>query len=202
MTDVFNSCPLPWSIWPWGLKLTHSDTDLAPECSVEFGVQVVRATSRYRELWVKVEFELAAFVVAKPHRDDEELTQVSGYDIVARREPSSEQHRQRAESEWLRTGVCSDPGFYSSTNSTWLEQVRQPWAERQRTRRSADDAVHFLLNGRDGFLEIIAAGFTWQAWPHGLPLLSDVSGKPVMSGEWSGGSDPPDDPVHGGQKPL
>jgi len=202
MNDVFHSCTLPWAIWPWGLQLTYSDTDVGPECSVAFGVQVVRAAHSHRELWVKADFELAGFVVAKPHRDDEDLSQVSGYDIVPRRGPESEQHRQRAERDWIRSGVCPDPGVYFSTTSTWLEQVRQPWAERQRTRRSAHDAVHFLLGGRDGYLEIIAAGFAWQAWAQGRPMLSDVSGDPVMSGEWIGGSDPPDDRGHGGPKPL
>jgi len=204
MSDVFNPCPLPWSIWQGGLTLTHSDTDVTPECSVEFGVEVVRATTHWESLWVRVDFERAGFVAAKPHRDDEQLTDVTGYDIVPRREPFSEQKWRREEAEWLRTGVCPDPSFYFSTDSSWLEQVRQPWAERQRmslrpitssvrmprvpgTGRSADDAVHFLLDGRDGYLEIIAAGFTWRAWPYGTPLWSDVSGEPVMSGEWTGG---------------
>jgi hypothetical protein len=40
VSNTFNACTLPWRIWPWGITLTHGDTDVTPECSVEFGVQL------------------------------------------------------------------------------------------------------------------------------------------------------------------
>jgi hypothetical protein len=191
MSGTFHACTLPWAIWPWGITLTHSDTDVLPECSVEFGALVARPTRPYEELWVKVEFELAAFASAKPHRDDEDLVDISGYDIVPRRDDGSVGGWERREVEWLRTGVCPDPSFYFSTNSRWLEAERSSWAARQRTDRRPDEAVHFLLDGRDGYVEILALGFTWRAWPQGRPRVSEVSGEPTMSGEWRG-----DDGVH------
>lgn len=190
MANVFESCQLPWRIWPWGLDLAHSDTDLTPECSVEFGGMIAQPTLPYRALWVRVEFTLAAFVMAKPHRDDERLSDVTGYDIVAHREPFSYEMWDRKESEWLESGVCPDPSFYFSTDSDWLETVRDQWAARQRTSMTADDAVHFLLDGRDGYLEIAAAGFSWKAWPQGSPLLRNVAGEPVLSGTWTRESRP------------
>jgi hypothetical protein len=193
MSNTFYSCTLPWTIWPWGIKLTHSDSDMLPECSLEFGVMIVRPTRPYHALWVKVEFELAAFASAKPHRDDEQLADVSGYDIVPRRRDDNSGGRQyRDDAEWLRTGVCPDPSFYFSTDSKWLEAERQSWSERQRTGRPPEDAVHFLLDGRDGYVEILASGFTWRAWPQGRPRLSEVSGDPIMSGKWIDG-----DAAHG-----
>lgn len=185
MADVFDACSLPWSIWPWGLSLAHSDTDVGPECSVEFGGMFVKPTRPFKELWVRVDFTLAAFVMAKPHRDDEELSDVTGYDIVPRRAPFTLESYERTNSEWLESGVCPDPKFYFSTSSEWLEAVRQRWAARQRTSHPTDKAVHFLLDGRDGYVEVIAAGFSWRAWPPGRPRLDDVAGPPVMSGEWS-----------------
>lgn len=196
MSDTFYACTLPWEIWPWGIRLIHSDTDTVPECSVEFGGLVPRRTLPYQELWVKVEFQLAGFASAKPHRDDEELCDVSGYDIVPRRtDESGVRPHHREYDEWLRTGAHPDPCFYFSTDSTWLENERDAWAHRQRTSRQPEDAVHFLLDGRDGYLEIIAAGFTWRAWPRGHPRLDDVSGEPTMSGRWIDGlTAQPEDP--------
>jgi hypothetical protein len=181
MTETFNACTLPWCIWPWGLTLTHSDTDTNPECSVEFG----GGFQPKQELWVKVDFHSAAFASAKPHRDDEALAQVTGYDIVPRRRQGNLDIWQVEEEEWLRTGRCPDPGFYFSTDSKWRDAEQQAWAARQRGRLRPDEAVHFLLDGRDGYVEVLAAGFTWRAWHEGHPRLNEVSGQPVASGEWT-----------------
>jgi len=72
-----------------------------------------------------------------------------------------------------------------SPNSRWLEAERRSWAARQRSRRQSEDAVHFLLDGRDGYVEILASGFTWCAWPQGQPRVDAVSGDPIMTGGWS-----------------
>ena len=94
---------------------------------------------------------------------------------------------EQEERTWLQTGACPDPGFYFSKDSEWLTAERNSWAARQRTSHGPEDAVHFLLDGRDGYVEVLALGFTWRAWPYGSPLLSDVSGDPVMSGRWTDG---------------
>lgn len=178
----FRACELPWRIWPWGLDLSHSDTDVVPECSVEFGAMIVRPSPSDEEIWVRVDFELAAFASAKPHRDDERLEAVTGYEIDVGVEYS------RMREVWLGSGRCPDPKIYFSTSSAWLDACRGSWARRQRTSRSGSEAVHFLLDGRDGYLEILAAGFSWRAWSPGQPLLSDVTGEPRMSGEWTPGA--------------
>ena len=205
MANTFRACTLPWSIWPWGIRLTHSDSDVTPECSVEFGGMWIRPAPPYEELWVRVEFELAAFVSAKPHRDDESLVTVSGYDIVPKRqEPErrvlsgyqealrasadAAQRREQEQKRWIETGVCPDPGFYFSMDSAWLDAERGSWAARQRTSRRPEDAVHFLLDGRDGYVEILASGFNWKAWSKGHPRLSEVSGEPIMTGGWMDGA--------------
>jgi hypothetical protein len=128
---------------------------------------------------------LAAFACAKPHRDDEELLDVTGYDIVPRRRDNGFDTYQDEQDEWLRTGLCPDPGFYFSANTTWLETERPSWTARQRGHPRPDEVIHFLLDGRDGYIEIFAVGFTWRAWHQGHPRLSAVSGDPVISGQWS-----------------
>lgn len=185
MSGTFRPCAVPWRIWPWGITLTHSDTDLTPECWVEFGALVARSTRPYEELWVKVEFELAALVSAKPHRDDEDLFDVSGYTLVSNQGGDLGGSSWPHDDEWLRTGTCPDPKFYFSTDSAWLRAERESWAARQRTSRGPHEAVHFLLDGRDGYVEILAAGFIWQAWHPGRPRRNEVSGEAVISGRWA-----------------
>jgi hypothetical protein len=187
MSDTFHACTLPWRIWPWGITLSHSDSDITPECSVEFGAMFVRPTLRYEELWTKVLFEEAAFASASPHRDDESVIDVSNYDIVPRRDDRPGRWELK-KSEWLQTGTCPDPRFYYSTDSTWLANERSSWASRQRTSRRPEEAVHFLLDGRDGYVEILASGFSWRAWPEGSPRLNEVSGDPILSGRWTDGN--------------
>jgi hypothetical protein len=190
MSDTFHACTLPWSIWPWGLTLTHSDSDELPECSVEFGAMIVRPTFPYEELWVRVDFAHAAFASTKPHRDDEDLVDVSAYHIVPKRRAGGYAGFQRNQAEWLRAGTCPDPSFYFSADSRWLQSERHSWAARQRMSRRPEDAVHFLLDGRDGYIEILASGFSWRAWRPGRPMGRAVSGEPVMSGEWVDGGAP------------
>jgi hypothetical protein len=158
-----------------------------PECSVEFGTMMPRPTPPYEEFWVRLDFELAAFASTKPHRDDENLLNVSGYNIVPRARANDYAASQNDRAEWLRTGICPDPSFYFSVDSRWLETERSSWAARQRTDRQPENAVHFLLDGRDGYVEILASGFRWRAWRQGRPRLSAVSGEPVMSGAWVDG---------------
>jgi hypothetical protein len=197
MRDSFRVCTLPWRIWPWGVRLTHSDTDMTPECSVEFGAMVVRPTCPYEELWVKVEFELAGFASAKPHRDDEDLFEVAGYNLVPNQAGEADGSWRLRDDEWLRTGICPDPGFYFSTDSEWLVANRASWASRQRTSKGHAEAVHFLLDGRDGYVEILASGFIWHAWPRGRPRVNEVSGEPVMSGRWTDRATPAGEPEGG-----
>lgn len=186
--DTFYGCSLPWRIWTWGLSLVHSDTDVSPECSVEFGVNVARRLETpYEAYWARIDFEAAAFASAKPHRDDETLENVTGYDIVPRTTRSDLpmlDALEAEEAEWIRTGICPDPWFYYSKDSAWLRSESDAWAHRQRGLYGPEDAVHFLLDGRDGYIEILATGFSWRAWPQGHPRLNAVSGEPIMSGNW------------------
>lgn len=198
----FEAVHLGWRIWPWGIKITHGDTDVLPECSMEFGVHVVRPKPPYKGLWARLNFEHAAFARSSPHQDWEELGDVTGYHIVPIEEFKGRVNRdgieevdernkrffneyQAQENQWLSTGICPDPGVYFSTDSDWLDEVRGLWAERQRARLDPDDAVHYILDGRDGYVEVVATRLSWKLWEQGEPLLSDVSGEPLESGFWS-----------------
>ena len=188
MDNVFHACTLPWTVWPWGVDLHHADTDVVPECSMQFGAMIVRPSQPYEQLWIRVEFELAGFASAKPHRDDETLTEVSGYDIVPRRDEHDQDAHARDEASWLSSGICPDPKLYFATDSTWLTAERESWAQRLRDSVTAEDAVHFLVDGRDGYVEILAKGFHWRAWQPGSPRHNEVEGEPIMTGSWTDGA--------------
>lgn len=195
---------------------------------VQFGVQLapsipvgaeypVPGSAAYRaeERSVRVDFELAVFASAKPHRDDEDLGTVTGYDLVPRRGwagakagfpglasalqgvASLLKGMELEDREWVGTGSCPDPRLYYSVESAWLDEEWNSWATRQRTSHVPNDAVHFLLDGRYGYVKVLALGFSWRARPCGSPLLSDVSGDPVMTGRWiDGGSTPGEEHCH------
>lgn len=158
-----------------GVTLSHSDTDVLPEGTVEFGAHIVRpeppyeqsreAGARPRGIWVRLDFELAGLARSRPHRDDEDLRDVTGYDIIPMRgyDGTSESWAVR-QAEWLRTGWCPDPRVYHSRDTAWLADERDGWAYRQRTDQAAADAVHFIVNGLDGFVEVMAAGFAWTTY--------------------------------------
>jgi hypothetical protein len=191
MTNSFRPCTLPWSIWSWGLTLKHSDTDVLPECSVEFGaMRVVQTSEQFEQIWIRVDFADAAYASAKPHRDDEEVFTVTGYKLIQPDVRTGSEgiglldEFEQEQEEWKRTGICRRPDFYFSRDSRWLEAERDSWAWRHRGGSRPEDAVHFLLDGRDGYLEILASGFHWSAWHTGSPMLSNVSGDPIASGLW------------------
>lgn len=185
MADKFRACLLPWRVWPWGLTLTHSDTDTVPDCVVQFGALVARSDPPFESIWVRVDFELGGFARTTPHRDDEDLRAASGYDIT----PLSQYDGltggdEQETAEWLRTGLCPDPGLYFASDSSWLASVRQSWAAAQRTSRTANEAVHFVIDGRDGYVEVIAAGFSWTAWSTDSSGHPAEATPPVAAGDW------------------
>lgn len=174
---------------------------------MEFGVQLVRPEPPYKGLWAQLEFDHDAFARSAPHQDWEALDDVTGYLIAPKESFKSdvptldpegefeyESHRaqmlefervyQTREKKWLDTGVCDDPHVYFSTDTDWLDEARDPWTTRQRGKLDPDDAVHLLLGGRDGYVEIIATTFSWKLWEEGHPKLNDVSGEPVLEGRW------------------
>jgi hypothetical protein len=173
MKNRFKPCLLPWAIWPWGLSLSHSDTDVGPKCTVEFGAQVARPTPPFDQYWVRVVFAMADVVIARPKSDIADLADVTDYDFEVDADRGESAHHADI-NRWLESGECPHPGFYWASKSTLLESEVE-----------AQGSIHFLLEGRDGYLEILADGFSWSAWPQGHPRLDQVTGEPVLTGRWT-----------------
>lgn len=109
---------------------------------------------------------------------------MTGYDIVPKRGYDGTSDSWAAFTvEWIRTGWCPDPGVYHSNNSAWLADERDGWADRQRSDRTAADVVRFIVDGRDGFVEVMAAGFAWTTFSQATGPRIDP-GEILSTGVW------------------
>jgi len=57
--------------------------------------------------------------------------------------------------EWNAKGLCPNPGFYVATESEWLSTF--PDADQE-------GRQHYVVVGRDGYVELIAERFRWREW--------------------------------------
>ncbi|UJB68236.1 hypothetical protein HRE53_16840 [Acaryochloris sp. 'Moss Beach'] len=56
---------------------------------------------------------------------------------------------------WQRTGNCPDSGFYVAKQSEWLSALAPLFRE---------NFQHYVVDGRDGYVELIAHHFAWKEW--------------------------------------
>ena len=52
-----------------------------------------------------------------------------------------------------------------SRASSWISRERANWQNRLRGAHSENELLHFLIEGRDGYVEILARSLRWRAWP-------------------------------------
>jgi len=57
--------------------------------------------------------------------------------------------------QWRVTGNCPNPGFYVAKQSAWLESMPDFFRR---------DFRHYVVEGRDGYVELIARNFKWREW--------------------------------------
>ena len=69
--------------------------------------------------------------------------------------------------EWKATGLCPSPGFYVATESEWLSSLPDAHYERSH---------HYVVVGRDGYVELIAERFRWREWLWTAGLRDDMAG--------------------------
>jgi len=78
-----------------------------------------------------------------------------GYRIDDYDPPRGIEYLDWREQKWRKNGFCPDPGFYSANPSAWLESLPD---------RFRQDASHYVIDGRDGYVELIAEGYEWKEW--------------------------------------
>lgn len=156
MAVILKSCRVPWAVSPSmsGLTLVHSETGVSPECSIRFGGGRMRDDGLVDSRRIEICFESAWFARCGPKPDDDDIGAI-GYEIRDRGGTSQNDYAEWRKLQWRSTGLCPNPGFYLAVHSDWLESAsRAGWRKLN----------HYVLEGRDGYVEVLAERFRWREW--------------------------------------
>jgi len=76
---------------------------------------------------------------------------------------------------WTIDDDCPDPQFYRVLNSDWIHGLSSHFVDHR----------HYILDGRDGCIEVAAERYTWREWiwSAGEPLETSLADKPFATGE-------------------
>lgn len=79
---------------------------------------------------------------------------------------------------WTVGDDCPDPYFYRVLNSDWTTRLPSHFVHHR----------HYVLDGRDGCVEIAAECYTWREWiwPIGESLDVSLAVEPFATGEQLG----------------
>lgn len=158
---LLRHCRVPWQISPssGGLTLRYSETDVEPECTVTLGGGRIQETGSTDGRAIEITFDLCWFARAGHHFDTESISSL-GYSIESlpgepKGGPDWYAFYKEEQQRWLTSGICRRSGFYIAERSAWLEGLPDIYR---------DNAKHYVLDGRDGYVEVIARGFYWKEW--------------------------------------
>jgi len=174
---ILTPCHVPWAISPStsGVTLMHGESDVEPECVVAFGAGRLRADGRTDSRRVVVAFERCYYARVGPHSDTESVETI-GYAIDRPIECEPARYLDWRARRWRETGRCPDPGFYVAKQSAWLEGLPGHFRP---------DFKQYVVDGRDGYVELIARRFRWREWlwDDGHRELAPAHGPVVGEGE-------------------
>ena len=156
MKTVLVSCRVPWAISPSesGVTLTHIETDVKPECSVVFGGGRLREDGLTDDRRIEITFESCYYARTGPIPDTEGV-EALGYEVVGGFEGDMRDYLAWRHDKWQRDGLCPDSGFYVAQASVWLPTLPPFFQQRHR---------HYVISGRDGYVELVARSFAWREW--------------------------------------
>ncbi len=174
---ILTPCRVPWSISPTtsGVTLSHCETEAEPECTVVLGAGRLRDDGRTDNRRVEIAFESCYHARVGPHSDSEGV-EALGYEIVPRVEDIPAEYLNWRARRWREIGHCPDPGFYVAMQSAWLDGLSNFFRR---------DFRHYVVDGRDGFVELIARRYRWREWHwhDGLRELAPSQGPVVGQGD-------------------
>ena len=106
-----------------------------------------------------VEVNFSGFIAARmlPGHSDSEVLDPNTFDFKNVPFSSAEgksigEMIQGFQNEWKQIGTCPDPLMYEVSDSHWLQQMAG-----ERT-----NFKHFVLQGHDAYVEVIAERWTWE----------------------------------------
>jgi hypothetical protein len=160
-----------------GVTLTHTETDVEPECTVVFGGGRLRDDDLLDDCRIELTFQSAYYARAGWHDDDVGIEAI-GYTITGV-EPfhgAPHEYVAWAADRWRKLGCCPDPGVYVATRSDWLSEIQPRW------RRIP--LRHYVIDGRDGYAEVLAERFTWREWSWRGGSRDDIANMaPIATGD-------------------
>ena len=134
------------------VTLTQVETDTEPECSIVLGGGRMSDEGLLDSRRIEIDFKMCHHARSLPLGG-------GGVDAIYPVEPSYEGdtngYLDWLRREWKATGLCPRPGFYVATESEWLSSLPD-------TRQ--EGCHHYVVVGRDGYVELIAARFRWREW--------------------------------------
>lgn len=175
METVLKPCRVPWAISPStsGLTLTHAETDVEPQCTVVLGGGRLQDDGRTDDRRIEIAFRECYFARTGPLPDTVGV-EVLGYRVIEEHQVPADQYIDWRRREWRATGVCPNSSFYIATQSEWLAGIPKIYRE---------GSNHYVVEGRDSYVELIARGFQWREWKwlgghrEGAPSTGEVVGE-------------------------
>ncbi len=180
METIMIPCRVPWSISRSmsGVTLTHGESDVEPDCLVVFGGGRINGDGLVDMRRIELTFRMCYFARLSPHEDTEGIEAI-GYRMEPAYEGRMGDYLKWRSHKWTMTGLCPDSGFYFAAKSAWLASLPAFFHTNFR---------HYVVDGRDGYVELIASGFKWREWLWSDGHREDAPSKvpPVASGEGVG----------------
>ena len=150
---LLTPCRVPWMVAPstGAVTLKHTETDTEPECTIVLGGGRMSEKGQLDSRRVEIDFEMCHHARTRPLN--------GGVKTIYPVEPSYDGHYTGyldwLRREWNATGLCPNPGFFVATESEWLSTL--PDADQE-------GRQHYVVVGRDGYVELIAERFRWREW--------------------------------------
>lgn len=156
MQTILTPCQVPWAISPTtsGVTLTHSESDVEPECSVVLGAGRLTDDDRTDDRRIEITFNFCCFARVGPHSDDVGIEAI-GYRIEPTYDGEMKEYLCWRSRQWRSSGTCPDSGFYVAQQSIWLASLPKFFQS---------DFRHYVIDGRDGYVELIARRYRWREW--------------------------------------
>ncbi len=156
MSTILQPCLVPWMISPSmsGVTLCHSESDTRPECTVVFGGGRLQKTGSIDSRRIEISFEDCWFARSAPKPDNKGIEAV-GFKVIGNSSTSDGDYLEWLRSEWNWTGICPRSGFYVATESSWLRSLSEHYQT---------GFKHYVVSGRDGYVELIGKNYAWREW--------------------------------------
>ena len=156
METILMPCRVPWAVSrsTSGVTLIHSESDVDPACTVVFGGGRMNTNGLVDSRRIEIQFVQCYYARSCPH-DDSEGIEAIGYRIEHKYNGGMNEYLNWRTQTWQRTGFCPDSGFYVAKTSEWLSGLPDLFQT---------DFHHYIVDGRNGYAELVARRFRWREW--------------------------------------